>query len=114
MAIITRFAPAPSGSLHLGNARTALFNWLYARANNGLFLLRIEDTDNATAKAAAIDAIVRDLSWLNITADAPVVIQSCNRLRHQEVAQQLLNRNKAYYCNCPKELIAAQKLANPY
>ena len=103
--VITRFAPSPTGFLHIGGARTALFNWAYARHHNGQFLLRIEDTDRARSTQAAIDAIIEGLTWLDLDWDGAPVFQHQNLPRHAEVAEQLLQTEKAYKCYCtPEEL----------
>ena len=88
--IVTRFAPSPTGFLHIGGARTALFNWLYARGRGGKMLLRIEDTDRERSTQAAIDAIIDGLSWLGIDWDGETVFQFSRAARHREVAEQLL------------------------
>ena len=115
MTVVTRFAPSPTGYLHIGGARTALFNWLYARHTGGRFLLRIEDTDRQRSTQAAIDAIIDGLSWLGLAWDGEVVHQFARAARHAEVARQLLAEGKAYNCYCtPAELEAmreAQKAA---
>ena len=105
MGVITRFAPSPTGYLHIGSARTALFNWLFARHNDGMFLLRIEDTDKKRSTEAAITAIHEGLNWLNLKADEPVVMQSTRISRHVEVANELLKNGSAYRCYLnPEEL----------
>src|ERR1700730_14560960 len=96
--IITRFAPSPTGFLHIGGARTALFNWLYARGRGGTMLLRIEDTDRERSTKAAIDAILDGLSWLGIGWDGDVVYQFNRAGRHREVAEALLAAGQAYRC----------------
>jgi glutamyl-tRNA synthetase len=96
--VITRFAPSPTGFLHIGGARTALFNWLYARHFGGKMLLRIEDTDRERSTEAAIAAIIDGLSWLGLDWDSDVVYQSQRAARHREVALSLLTSGKAYYC----------------
>ena len=96
--VVTRFAPSPTGFLHIGGARTALFNYLFARANGGKFLLRIEDTDRARSTDAAIAAILDGLNWLNLQADEPPVMQFERAPRHAEVANQLLANGDAYKC----------------
>jgi glutamyl-tRNA synthetase len=96
--LVTRFAPSPTGFLHIGNARTALFNYLFARKNNAKFLLRIEDTDKERSTQAAIDAIFDGLKWMGINYDDEVVYQSSRVERHREVAYQLLESGKAYKC----------------
>lgn len=112
---ITRFAPSPTGFLHIGGARTALFNWLYAKHTGGRFLLRIEDTDRLRSTQAAVDAIFDGLSWLGLTWDEEPVMQFARAARHAEVANQLLAEGKAYHCYCsPEELDAmrAEQKAN--
>ena len=105
MSIITRFPPSPTGFMHIGNARTALFNWLYARANDGKFVVRIEDTDRKRHNEDAVDAIIRGLEWLELDWDGEIVSQFSQQERHKEVAQQLLDQDKAYKCYCtPEEL----------
>jgi len=103
MTIITRMAPSPTGFLHIGTARTALFNWLYAKHNNGKFLLRIEDTDRARHNEEAVDAICDGLKWLGIDWDDEVVSQFSRKERHVEIANELLATGKAYKCFCTKE-----------
>ena len=105
--IITRFAPSPTGSLHIGGARTALFNWLYARGRGGKFLLRIEDTDRARSTPEATEAILRGLSWLGLDWDDTPVSQFSRAARHAEVAQEMLARGGAYKCFCTQEEIEA-------
>jgi glutamyl-tRNA synthetase len=103
--VVTRFAPSPTGFLHIGSARTALFNWLYARRHHGRMLLRIEDTDRERSTAAAIDAIIDGLSWLGLKWDGDVVYQFSGAARHREVAEELLARGRAYRCYAtPSEL----------
>src|SRR5580700_3814936 len=96
--IVTRFAPSPTGFLHIGGARTALFNWLYARGRGGAMLLRIEDTDRERSTKAAIDAILDGLTWLGIKWDGEVVYQFSRAARHREVAEMLLAAGQAYRC----------------
>src|SRR3954466_3726783 len=98
MTVVTRFAPSPTGYLHIGGARTALFNWLFARHHGGKYLLRIEDTDRARSTEPAIDAIFDGLRWLGIDGDEPATFQFARSDRHAEVAQALLARGHAYYC----------------
>lgn len=103
--IKVRFAPSPTGMLHIGGARTALFNYLFAQHNKGEFLLRIEDTDKARSTPEAVDAIFDSLTWLGLKHDGAVVFQSKCIARHQEVAHKLLEQGRAYYCYCsPEEL----------
>ncbi len=105
MAVVTRFAPSPTGFLHIGGARTALFNWLYARGRGGKMLLRIEDTDRERSTQAAIDAILDGLNWLGIGWDGEVVYQFARAARHREVVEQLLATGNAYRCYAsPDEL----------
>jgi glutamyl-tRNA synthetase len=107
MSIVTRFAPSPTGYLHIGGARTALFNWLFARHHGGKFLLRIEDTDRARSTEAATAAILDGLSWLGLDWDGEAVSQFSRRERHAEVARTLLAMGQAYYCYAtPDELEA--------
>ncbi len=101
--VITRFAPSPTGYLHIGGARTALFNYLYARAMGGKFLLRIEDTDLERSTSDAVDAILNGLDWLGLQSDEPPVFQMQNQKRHIEVAEDLLSKGLAYKCYCTKE-----------
>src|SRR5262245_66359415 len=96
--IVARFAPSPTGFLHIGGARTALFNWLYARGRNGKMLLRIEDTDRERSTEAAIAAILDGLTWLGVHWDDDVVYQSTRSDRHREVVEQLLRSGHAYPC----------------
>ena len=105
MSVVTRFAPSPTGFLHIGGGRTALFNWLYARGRGGKMLLRIEDTDRERSTQAAIDAILDGLSWLGIDWDDDVIYQFSRSARHREVAEQLLASGHAYRCYAsPDEL----------
>jgi len=104
-SIVTRFAPSPTGFLHIGGARTALFNWLYARGHGGTMLLRIEDTDRQRSTTAAIDAILDGLRWLGIDWDGEPLYQFSRAARHRQIAEQLLAAGKAYHCYAtPKEL----------
>ena len=103
--VVTRFAPSPTGFLHIGGARTALFNWLYARGRGGKMLLRIEDTDRERSTRAAIDAIFDGLKWMGLDWDGDAVFQSARVGRHREVAMELLAAGQAYPCYCtPQEL----------
>ncbi len=112
MTVVTRFAPSPTGFLHIGGARTALFNWLYARRYGGRFLLRVEDTDRARSTPEATRAIVEGLSWLELNWDGETVFQSARSERHRSVAEELLQRGAAYRCYCtPEELEAMRKKA---
>ena len=107
--VITRFAPSPTGFLHIGGARTALFNWAFARHHGGTFLLRIEDTDRARSTQEAIDAILAGMDWLGLSADADPVYQHANAARHVAVAEQLLADGKAYKCFCTPEEVDAMR-----
>ena len=98
MTVVTRFAPSPTGFLHIGGARTALFNRLFARHHGGRYLLRVEDTDKKRSTLEAIDAIYDALTWLGLEWDGEPVSQSAKRDRHAEVAQQLLDTGHAYKC----------------
>ncbi len=109
MSVVTRFAPSPTGYLHIGGARTALFNWLYARHHGGRFLLRIEDTDRARSTEDAIRAIVDGLAWFGLDWDGEPVSQFARRDRHAEAAQRLLGSGKAYYCYCSPEELAEMR-----
>ncbi len=105
MSVTVRFAPSPTGFLHIGGARTALFNWLFAKHHQGRFRLRIEDTDRARSTPEAMAAILDGLKWLELDWDGEVVHQSDNLARHAEIARRLLAQGKAYYCYCsPQEL----------
>ena len=111
-APIVRFAPSPTGYLHIGGARTALFNWLYARGRGGRFLLRIEDTDRERNNEAAVAAILDGVKWLGLDWDGNVVSQFSRADRHREVANELLARGAAYYCySSPAEIDAAREKA---
>jgi glutamyl-tRNA synthetase len=115
MTVVTRFAPSPTGYLHIGGARTALFNWLFARHHGGNYLLRIEDTDRARSTQSAIDAILDGLSWLGLNWDGEVTYQFARAARHAEVARQMLAEGKAYHCYASpqelEEMRAAQRRA---
>jgi len=105
MTVVTRFAPSPTGYLHIGGARTALFNWLFARHTGGKFLLRIEDTDRARSTEDAIGKIFEGLKWLGLDWDGDVVFQFSRADRHAEVARRMLAAGRAYHCYCtPQEL----------
>ncbi len=107
--VVTRFAPSPTGFLHIGGARTALFSWLYARGRGGKMLLRIEDTDRERSTKEAIDAILDGLTWLGLTWDGDVVYQFSRAARHREVAEQLLAQGRAYRCYATPEELAAMR-----
>ena len=103
MNIITRFAPSPTGYLHVGGVRTAIFNYLFAKNYDGTFLLRIEDTDDKRLVESSLISIIDGLKWLGIHHDHEITMQSDNLKRHQEVAKQLIDEKKAYYCYCSQE-----------
>src|SRR4051794_5849988 len=110
--VVTRFAPSPTGFLHIGGARTALFNWLFARRHSGKILLRIEDTDRERSTDAAIRAILDGLTWLDLDWDGDVVYQFSRASRHREVAERLLAAGRAYHCYAtPQELEAMREAA---
>jgi glutamyl-tRNA synthetase len=112
MTVVVRFAPSPTGFLHIGSARTALFNWLFARHHGGIFRLRIEDTDRLRSTPEAVSAIIDGLDWLGLSWDDEIVYQSARAARHAEVARQLLAAGRAYYCYCtPAELKAMRERA---
>ena len=108
-SVVTRFAPSPTGFLHIGGARTALFNWLFARHHGGKFLLRIEDTDKVRSTREAIDAILDGMQWLGLDWDGHEYYQSQFWARHAEVAHKLLERGAAYRCYMTQEELAAQR-----
>jgi len=110
--VVTRFAPSPTGFLHIGGARTALFNWLYAKATGGTFLLRIEDTDRERSTSAAVDAILDGMRWLELDWDGEPIYQFARVARHQEVAQEMVRRGRAYPCYAsPADLEAMRERA---
>src|SRR5437588_11438236 len=112
MSVVVRFAPSPTGFLHIGGARTALFNWLFARHHGGTFRLRIEDTDRVRSTPEAVAAIVDGLSWLGLGWDGEIVHQFAGAERHGEIARQLLAAGRAYRCYCtPAELEAMRERA---
>ncbi|HKX65371.1 MAG TPA: glutamate--tRNA ligase, partial [Rhizomicrobium sp.] len=100
---VLRFAPSPTGMLHIGGARTALFNWLYARHTGGTFLLRIEDTDRERSTPEAVDAILAGMTWMGLNWDGEVIYQFARAARHREVAEKLLAEDKAYRCYASAE-----------
>jgi glutamyl-tRNA synthetase len=108
-SVVTRFAPSPTGFLHIGGARTALFNWLYAKKHRGKMLLRIEDTDRERSTDAAIAAILDGLNWLELDHDGEVIYQFSRAARHREVAEQLLADGRAYRCYATPEQLAAMR-----
>src|ERR1700761_189835 len=111
MTVVTRFAPSPTGFLHIGGARTALFNWLYAHGRGGKMLLRIEDTDRERSTQAAIDAILDGLSWLGIGWDGEATYPFARAARHREIAEQLLASGHAYRCYASPEELAQMREA---
>ena len=109
MTTITRFAPSPTGMLHIGGARTALFNYLFARRNQGKFLLRIEDTDKARSTQEAVDAILDGMSWLGLDADEAPVFQSAQAERHVECAEAMVANGRAFRCYATPEELQARR-----
>jgi glutamyl-tRNA synthetase len=107
--VVTRFAPSPTGFLHIGGARTALFNWLYAKKHGGKMLLRIEDTDRERSTEPAIAAILDGLRWLELDWDGDVIYQFSRAARHREVAESLLAAGRAYYCYATPEQLTAMR-----
>jgi glutamyl-tRNA synthetase len=107
--VVTRFAPSPTGYLHIGGARTALFNWAYARHTGGKMLLRIEDTDRERSTEGAVQAIFDGLKWLGVTWDGEPFMQFSRAARHAEIANELLARGQAYYCYCSQEELAEMR-----
>jgi glutamyl-tRNA synthetase len=103
MTIRTRFAPSPTGFLHVGGARTALFAWLQARSNHGTFILRIEDTDLERSTPESVQAILDGMEWLGLDPDEGPIYQTHRFDRYAEVVQQLLDEDKAYHCYCSKD-----------
>lgn len=110
--IITRFAPSPTGFIHLGNIRTALFNWLYAKKKNGIFLIRIDDTDDKRNSKIYIDNIFYILNWLKIESEKKIIYQSKNYIMYKNIIDKLINENKAYKCYCSKERLLKIKTQN--
>jgi glutamyl-tRNA synthetase len=112
MTVVTRFAPSPTGFLHIGGARTALFNWLYARSQGGNMLLRIEDTDRERSTPEAIEAIIDGLTWLGVDWDGGTIFQFAASSRHQFIARMLLDMGRAYLCYAsPEELAEMREIA---
>ena len=99
----SRFAPSATGYLHIGGARTALFAWAWAKKQQGQFVLRIEDTDRERSTQASVDAILDGMNWLGLVHDEGPFYQTQRFDRYQEIIEQLLSENKAYYCECSKE-----------
>lgn len=111
MSVITRFAPSPTGFLHIGGARTALFNWLYAKHTGGKMLLRIEDTDRERSTEEAVKAIIDGLHWMGLSYDGAPISQFERAERHRQVAEQLVKDGKAYYCYASPEELAEMREA---
>src|SRR6266704_3137075 len=109
LPVVTRFAPSPTGFLHIGGARTALFNWLYAKHTGGAMLLRIEDTDRERSTEPAIAAILDGLTWLGLGWDGDVVYQFTRAPRHREVAETLLASGKAYRCYATQDQLTTMR-----
>lgn len=109
MSVVTRFAPSPTGMLHIGGARTALFNYLFARHFGGQFKLRIEDTDKARSTPEATQAILDGLAWLGVSHDGEPIFQSHREARHREVAEALVSKGQAYYCYTTTDELAQQR-----
>ena len=107
--VVTRFAPSPTGYLHIGSARTALFSWAYARKTGGKFLLRIEDTDRERSTEEAVQAILDGLGWLGLNWDGEPTMQFARASRHAEIAHELLARGQAYYCYCSPDELAQMR-----
>jgi glutamyl-tRNA synthetase len=105
MTITTRFAPSPTGYLHVGGARTALFSWLYARKHGGKFILRIEDTDIVRSTQESVDAILQGMAWLGLDYDAGPFYQTQHFERYKAIIQTLIDQGHAYYCTCSKEAL---------
>ncbi len=108
-----RFAPSPTGYLHVGNARTALFNWLFARNQGGVFVLRIEDTDEERSQSSLVEAIIGGLSWLGMDADEGPYYQSARTDRYAEIVEQLWSAGRLYACDCTREEVLARTRDNP-
>lgn len=111
MLVKTRFAPSPTGTLHVGSVRTALFSWLFARHHQGTFVLRIEDTDQERSTDASVEAILQGMAWLGLTYDEEPIFQSKRYARYEKMAEQLLSEGKAYRCVCSKERLEALRTA---
>ena len=107
--VATRFAPSPTGPIHIGGVRTALFNWLFSKNQNGTFHLRIEDTDKERSKDEYKDQIIKSLKWIGIEYDGNEYIQSTKINSHVDVANKLLKNGNAYKCYCSNEEIEEQK-----
>ncbi len=112
-SIRVRFAPSPTGHLHIGGLRAALFNWLYARHTGGSFLIRIEDTDLERSKPEYTDSILASFAWCNIQSDEPIVIQSQRIAEHKKIIEQLLKNKRAYYCYCTQAEVTTRHGVEP-
>lgn len=109
MMVKTRFAPSPTGHLHIGSVRTALFSWLYARRFGGQFVLRVEDTDRERSTSESVDAIVEGMAWLGLDYDEGAYFQSERYPRYREVASNMLADGSAYHCYCTREELDAMR-----
>src|SRR5580698_9924597 len=109
MTVVTRFAPSPTGLLHVGGVRTALFSWLHARRHGGKFILRIEDTDRERSTDAAVQVILEGMQWLGLDADEGPFFQTQRFARYREVLEQMLAVGTAYRCYCTKEELDAMR-----
>ena len=114
MMISTRFAPSPTGDLHIGGLRTALFNWLISRHSGGKFFLRLEDTDQKRSHQKHVDSIINSIKWLGLTWDGEIIYQSSRKNRHVAIAKELINKGLAYYCYMTEEEIKLHKEKFPY
>ena len=112
MTIVTRFAPSPTGSLHIGGARTALFNYIYAKSNNGVFKIRIEDTDKFRNVKKSVDAIIDGLNWLGLKTNEEIIFQSKNINKHIEIVKKMIDENLAYRCFHSEEEINEKRKKN--
>ena len=112
--VITRFAPSPTGMLHIGSARTALFNWLYSKHCDGKYFLRIEDTDSERSTPEAQKQVIESLEWLGLNWDGKTIIQSERVNRHREVAEEMVKSGMAYYCYMTQDEIETQKLKDQF
>ena len=113
MIIRTRFAPSPTGMLHIGGLRTAIFNWLLAKKHQGIFYLRVEDTDQVRSSTKYLDSIKSGLHWLGLDWNQDVIFQSANIQRHIQIVDILLKQGKAYYCYTTEEERKNFKQKNP-
>src|ERR1700749_782937 len=109
MSVLVRFAPSPTGFLHIGSARTALFNWLYAKHTGGKMLLRIEDTDRARSTPESVQTILEGMTWLGLEWEGGAISQFARFSRHAEVAQEMVKNGTAYYCYASPEELEAMR-----